>query len=374
MPKLIAFYLPQYHEINENNMWWGKGFTDWTNVKKALPLYKNHRQPRVPYNENYYDLTDPAAQEWQSELATRYGIGGFCYYHYWFGGKPLLEKPMENMLKNRRIKIPFCVSWANEPWTRSWDGGNKKILINQEYGGETDWEKHFNYLLPFFSDPRYITIDDKPVFLIYRYSSIKNSGQMLDFFQRSAKNSGLKGLHIVSTIHGRSLKKIDGPLIDAFARFEPMYTLIHSFPFLFRLRRFFKRNILGKAFMKMDKFYPGLRNIDYDIINKKIEKGLPFKTGKPIYSGAFTGWDNTPRRGREGLIMEGEGADKFKGYFERALDKAIEKNESLFFINAWNEWAEGAYLEPDTDNGYAYLEAVRVCLKQRGLYAEGTET
>ena len=368
LSKLIAFYLPQFHEIPENNEWWGEGFTEWTNVKQAQLWFNEHRQPRIPYNRYYYDLTDPKAQEWQSDLALKYGLGGFCYYHYWFNGKLLLEKPMENMLHNPKIKIPFCISWANEPWTRSWDGGKKKILINQSYGSEEDWKKHFDYLLPFFKDDRYIRVDNKPVFLIYRYPAIKNGDEMLEFFQKLAKESGLDGLHIVSTIHGRSLEYVDGPFIDAFAQFEPMYTLIHRFSFWFRLWRFFKRNILGQIMISLFGWLvPCLRNVDYDLVNEKIGEGLHYESDKPIYNGTFVGWDNTPRRGIDALIFQGEDVGKFGKYLGRALDIALENKSPFVFINAWNEWAEGAYLEPDIDNCYGYLGAVKEQLKIRGL-------
>ena len=191
--KIITFYLPQFHEIPENNEWWGKGFTEWVNVKKAQPLYEGHEQPRVPLNENYYNLLDPNVQVWQAKIAKEYGVYGFCYYHYWFNGKLLLEKPMENMLKNRDIDIPFCVCWANEPWTRAWVG-ETKVLIPQLYGEKREWKEHFDYLLPFFIDSRYICDDGKPLVVIYRPEVIECLNEMLDYWNELAIQEGFEGL------------------------------------------------------------------------------------------------------------------------------------------------------------------------------------
>lgn len=191
--KIITFYLPQFHEIPENNEWWGKGFTEWVNVKKAQPLYEGHEQPRVPLNENYYNLLDPNVQVWQAKIAKEYGVYGFCYYHYWFNGKLLLEKPMENMLKNRDIDIPFCVCWANEPWTRAWVG-ETKVLIPQLYGEKREWKEHFDYLLPFFKDSRYICDDGKPLVVIYRPEVIECLNEMLDYWNELAIQEGFEGL------------------------------------------------------------------------------------------------------------------------------------------------------------------------------------
>ena len=166
--KIIPFYLPQFHNIPENDEWWGNGFTEWTNIKSAKPLFEGHKQPKVPINGNYYDLLNDDVKIWQAELAKKYGIYGFCYYHYWFNGKMLLEKPMEQMLTNHNIDIPFCICWANAAWTKAWVGEEKKVLIPQTYGGRNEWEEHFFYFLPFFKDRRYIRENNKPVIIIYR--------------------------------------------------------------------------------------------------------------------------------------------------------------------------------------------------------------
>ena len=191
--RIIAFYLPQFHDIPENDEWWGKGFTEWVNVKKAKPLFEGHAQPRVPLNNNYYNLLDDNIKIWQSEIAQKHGIYGFCYYHYWFNGKLLLEEPMEQMLKNKEITIPFCICWANEQWTKAWVGENK-VLIAQKYGDKNEWAEHFYYLLPFLKDERYIYEKGKPLVVIYRPNIIPCLNEMLDYWVELAKKNGLNGI------------------------------------------------------------------------------------------------------------------------------------------------------------------------------------
>ena len=225
-PKIIAFYLPQYHTIPENDKWWGEGFTEWTNTRKAKPLFKGHQQPKTPLNDNYYCLLDKETQEWQAELAQENGVYGFCYYHYWFNGKMLLEKPMEIMLKNENITLPFCISWANEPWARTWDGKDKEVLMPQSYGDEKEWKKHFDYLLQFFKDKRYIKIDNKPIFLIYRTSSIPNCEKMVDYWNNLCKENGFEGLYLIETLNSFQNKSCISNS-NAVVEFEPMLTIRH---------------------------------------------------------------------------------------------------------------------------------------------------
>lgn len=186
--------MPQFHNIPENDEWWGDGFTEWTNVKKAKPLYEGHMQPRVPLGGNYYNLLDDNVKIWQADLAKKYGVYGFCYYHYWFNGKMLLEKPMEQMLANKEVDIPFCICWANEPWTKAWVGDERKLLIAQEYGQEEEWKQHFMYLLPFFKDERYITKNGKPLFVFYRPDIVPCMKEMIETWDKLAKENGLSGI------------------------------------------------------------------------------------------------------------------------------------------------------------------------------------
>jgi hypothetical protein len=344
--KIIAFYLPQFHTIPENDEWWGKGFTEWTNVRKATPLFKNHYQPRTPLNDNYYNLEDVDVMKWQAKLAKEYGIYGFCYYHYWFNGKKLLEKPLENMLKASDVQIPFCLSWANEPWARTWDGRDTDVLMPQEYGTQKEWAEHFEYLLDFFNDPRYIKIEGKPMMVIYRTSSIPKVNEMIDLWEKLSIEAGFNGLHIVETLN--SLQK--GPFTlksEACMEFEPSFTLYHRYYLKYRVIDWLK-----KKFTKIE-----IKNYDnvYDcIVNKKS-----IKDNKKRYLGAFVGWDNSPRKGKGGVIILGSTPEKFAKYLKQQFLNAKKLQFDFIFVNAWNEWAEGAYLEPDNKYGYNYIEAIK---------------
>jgi len=226
--KPIAFYLPQFHAIPENDSAWGDGFTEWTNVKKARPLFEGHYQPRIPLNHNYYNLLDKDVLVEQSRIAQQYGVFGFCYYHYWFkNGKKLLEKPIEDMLHNKAVTIPYCLSWANENWTKKWDGGNKEIIVEQDYGGMDDWEKHFLYLLPYFQDDRYILLDGKPVFLIYKPNQIPCIQSMLRYFEKRAHDVGLKGICFI--VQNGSVYydiNFDIGMFSYIIKFEPFFSAV----------------------------------------------------------------------------------------------------------------------------------------------------
>ncbi|UOE55160.1 glycosyltransferase WbsX family protein [Cytobacillus oceanisediminis] len=364
MTKVLAFFLPQFHQIPENDKWWGEGFTEWTNVKKSVPLFQNHQQPRIPEKENYYNLLDKDIQEWQSEIALKNGVGGFCYYHYWFNGKKLLEKPAEQMLDNKKITIPFCFSWANEPWTRAWDGKDKEILMPQEYGEEEDWEQHFEYLLPFFKDERYIKQGNKPLFLIYRLSSIKNHEGMLKYWNYRAKQEGFEGLHIISMLTSFDNKDANSENISGFVEFEPMYTIKHYLPLHTQGVRFAKKKILSKFNEKNS-----LDILEYKTVwDRILERQNHDLNGKKIYKGAFVGWDNSPRKGTKALIINDSNPMDFQKYFGAQLQKALNNNEEFLFINAWNEWAEGTYLEPDKKFGNAYLQVIKNELIKNGLF------
>lgn len=368
--KIITFYLPQFHEIPENNEWWGKGFTEWVNVKKAQPLYEGHEQPRVPLNENYYNLLDPNVQVWQAKIAKEYGVYGFCYYHYWFNGKLLLEKPMENMLKNRDIDIPFCVCWANEPWTRAWVG-ETKVLIPQLYGEKREWKEHFDYLLPFFKDSRYICDDGKPLVVIYRPEVIECLNEMLDYWNELAIQEGFEGLTYAYQNIDFDLKADkDDSRFKYNIEFQPLYARHDMFKnnhkYIKALRRkvaaFVEKNF-GFDLMRYGVgFFNKSNQISYDEAWNKILTRKP-GTEKNV-PGAFVGWDNTPRKGERGEIFVGDTPEKFEKYLTQQIIRA--KNiysKDMIFMYAWNEWAEGGYLEPDTRSGYKNLEAIKNALK-----------
>ncbi|MCH6267008.1 glycoside hydrolase family 99-like domain-containing protein [Neobacillus citreus] len=362
--KIISFYLPQFHQIPENDEWWGEGFTEWTNMRNSKPLFEVHNQPKVPLNDNYYDLTNPETRKWQAEIAKKYNIFGFCYYHYWFRGKRLLEKPFDEVLKSKEPDFPFCLAWANEPWTRSWDGKNKEVLMPQNYGGRKDWEEHFNYLIQAFLDQRYIKIDNKPVFLIYRPSSIKDCNEMLEFWNMLARDNGLEGIYFIEMLTAFDNTPVSQHF-KAKVEFEPMYTLGHHMDRYFNLFKKF-RNLVRKTSYLFNFEHERLLNVvDYDRVWDKILKRTRTVSdgASQTFYGAFVDWDNSPRKGREGLIMKGSSPEKFKTYLTEQIKTAKENNVEFIFINAWNEWAEGTYLEPDKKDGYKYLEAVKKALE-----------
>jgi lipopolysaccharide biosynthesis protein len=349
--KIIAFYLPQYHQTPENDHWWGKGFTEWSNTRKARPLFTGHYQPREPYQEYYYDLTDPSARKWQTEIAKKHGIYGFCYYHYWFKGKQLLQRPFNEVLHTGQPDFPFCLSWANETWTRAWDGVGS-VLISQNYGNEKDWEEHFNYLLQAFLDKRYIRIQNKPIFLIYRPESIPCCEEMLNYWNKLANDVGLEGIYFIKTLNGFWYKEQKG--FNASVEFEPMYTLRHDYPK--------NRTILD--------FRPAY--VDYDSVWNRITNRIPSnKDNKVIIPGAFVDWDNTARRGRQSLVFTGVTPVKFGRYLNIQIQKAKKVyNSDFLFINAWNEWGEGTYLEPDKKHGFGYLEEVKKAIENNNSNAD----
>jgi hypothetical protein len=359
-PKVLAFVLPQFHRIPENDAWWGEGFTEWTNVRKAKPLFDRHYQPRVPADNRYYDLSDPAVHEWQASLAREHGVYGFCYYHYWFNGKQLLEKPIDLLLRRGQPNLPFCLAWANEPWTRAWDGGEHQVLMPQSYGDETDWRRHFAYLLRAFQDPRYIRVDGKPMFLIYRSASIDVCEPMFLLWRELAKQAGLPGLHLVGMLTGFDRDRRAG-LFDAFAEFEPMYTIRHGLPYWLRKREKWIRRVTTAIWRVFGRGPHAPNSYDYvSLWNALVSRELPPRT----YPGAFVDWDNSPRRGLErSMVMRKFDLRTFENGMRAQLCKAQRTNAEFLFVNAWNEWAEGAYLEPDVGRGRALLKAVATAVE-----------
>lgn len=342
---VLAFYLPQYHETEENNNWWGEGFTDWVNVKKAIPLFQDHYQPRQPYKNNYYNLLEDKTLEQQSELAQKYGLGGFCFYHYWLGNdKKLLEKPIEKYRDSNSVNTPYCLCWANHSWSNTW--GDKRIwdelLIGQKYEGEEEWIVHFNYLLDFFKDEKYILIDNKPVFVIYRAQDIPRAEKMFAVWNSMAMKNGFAGLYLIQMHTGMGYDKRVG-LYSAVADFEPIRTWRDDCFNYSMNNKAQNENLLFKDY---DKIYS-------DIINRKWQDGF-----KHFY-GAFPDWDNTPRKGKFGRLIVGSSPEKFEHNMKILLEKSVKTGRELVFVNAWNEWAEGAYLEPDEKYGYSYLESLR---------------
>ncbi|MRH41229.1 glycosyl transferase [Aquibacillus halophilus] len=356
--KILCMYLPQYHEIEENNEWWGEGYTEWTATKNAFPLFRGHEQPKVPLNENYYDLSDESADtwKWQAELAKRYNIYGFCVYHYWFKGKQLLQKPLEILLNNPQIDINYCICWANESWTRTWYGLEKEVLMKQEYGNRSDWKEHFIYLLKFFKDKRYIKVNNKPMLNIYRSSDINKLEEMLDFWNELAVENGFDGIYIVSANNNGELEKREN-LIDAYYNFEPGYTLKHKLNMLQKLK--YNINVLlRQETNRILKVKLLERIIDAKKINQMMLKRIE-NTTKPVFKGAYVMWDNTPRRSYKGLVYKNTSPDLLYETLIKIKSTLDDDDLNFVYLNAWNEWGEGCYLEPDKNNRYKNLEAVK---------------
>lgn len=359
--KIIAFYLPQFHTIPENDKWWGKGFTEWTNAKKAVPLYEGHYQPHVPLNEDYYDLSNVTVMERQAKLAQEYGVYGFCYYHYWFkDGKKLLEKPLENMLSDMAVDIPFCLCWANENWCRTWTGDDRDILMEQDYGSEKDWQKHYDYLKAFWDDERYIKIDERPIFVIYKPGQIPGLKDMIAYWNANRKSEGKADLLIMKQypevpVYDSSLE----PYVEYVIKFQPINTLIwkeekeETNP----VKRFLKNTVFYECYRKLRRrkpVQPKLLVCDYDEAWNNILNVQPF--GKKYINGAFVSWDNTARN-VNGTVFHGADPEKFEYYMGELLKK--DSPLDLIFLNAWNEWGEGAHIEPDERYGYGFLEALK---------------
>jgi lipopolysaccharide biosynthesis protein len=348
--RFIAFYLPQFHPIPENDYWWGRGFTEWTNVARAKPLFRNHYQPRLPADLGFYDLRLPESRIAQAELAQQYGIEGFCYWHYWFNGKRLLEKPFEEVLRTGKPEFPFCLAWANESWSRRWLGEEKKILLKQTYSTEDDL-KHIRWLMEAFTDDRYLLVNNRPLFLIYRPCDLPDPIKTTDTFRNQCVKSGIPDPFLIGIdAHCRNFDCTEIGF-DGTLKFEPQLGVLPDF-----MEDGFSFTKLMRN-LKLDVYSPKLKIYDYAQARALMNREKPTFT---YYPSVFVGWDNTPRRGSDAIIVINSDPDKF----ERALTEIVENvskkdgDHRLVFINAWNEWAEGNYLEPDLINGDSYLEAI----------------
>ena len=354
--KAIAFYLPQYHPIKENNEWWGEGFTEWTNVGKAKKLFKNHYQPKIPADLGYYDLRLSETRIKQAELAKQYGIDGFCYYHYWFGeGKQLLQKPFEDVLRLGEPDFPFMLCWANESWySKFWnmDGTiDKKLLIEQKYGDEVEFTNHFEYVLKAFQDERYIKIDGKPAFMIYLPNDFKDVPRFIVKWQELAKENGLEGVFFIAQT---SLPDEESKLL-----FKMGFDAVNTT----RLRDVITKRSLGKRFLSRIK-----RNlfklpivIDYKEATKYFITDL--EKEENVFPSIYPNWDHTPRSGTGGYVLQNSTPKKFGDHLKSvfAVIQRKPNNRNICFIKSWNEWGEGNYLEPDLKFGHEYLaEFLRV--------------
>lgn len=360
--KIIAMYLPQYHCIPENDLFWGKGFTDWTTVKNAKPLFEGHQQPRVPLSGEYYDLSLEKDVVWQSQLAEKYGIYGFGVYHYWFNNeKNLLTRPAEIIRDSNDVKTHYFLAWDNASWKRSWSNveGNdwtplydkkesKKgpvILVDYILGEEKDWENHYNYLLKHFMSSKYIKVNNKPVFMIYNYND--KIGEMCAFWKKMAIKDGFNGIYFIMKI------KDNLTIPSQFYGFK--YEPIHSG---WRKPSLVRR--IDNKIRRIIHVSQRLSIYEYDKIWNNILTTARENKSPLIYHGAFVSYDDTPRRGLKGTMVKGDSPAKFKKYLSDLIDITKKQGKEFIFLTAWNEWGEGAYLEPDSICKFEYLEALKV--------------
>ena len=353
-PLVLAYYLPQYHHVKENDLWWGKDFTEWTAVKNAEKYYDSHYEPRIPLKNNYYDLLKKDTFHWQSDLAKEYKVNGFVFFHYYFAdGRKILEKPCENLLGWTDININYCFSWANLSWTRTWSGiaggamnskfekynpSESSILLLQNYGTEESWKEHFEYLLPFFKDKRYIKKNNCPVFIFHNPEDIDCLEEMVACWRKLSKQNGFDDLYLIGNIKN-SFTEYN--MLDALYAHEPSY-LFNEYP----------------AFSDETKKQICTRYNDYAEVSNWSCNRFYYQRQK-MYYGTFVGFDNTPRHAHRGAIIDCCTPIAFKQSLARIYEQSIKNNNDMVFINAWNEWGEGSYMEPDLKYGKGYLNALK---------------
>jgi hypothetical protein len=346
--RLIAFYLPQFHPIPENDKWWGKGFTEWTNTAKAKPLFPGHYQPHIPADLGFYDLRVPETRIAQAEMARSYGIEAFCYYHYWFAGKRLLERPFSEVLKSGQPDFPFCLCWANQTWSGIWHGAANRILIEQRYPGIEDHQKHFEHLIEAFSDHRYVSVDGKPLLLIYWPQDIPQVKKLTDFWRELAGKAGLKGLYLVGYAWNRAFvpqeNGFDGSITEKLPARRPIVSKRKPIKWIIRMIE-----------VKLHK--PTIYSYK-SIMPKLLERSSFERSDFPC---VIPNWDNTPRSGENGLVLHGSTPELFRVHLRAAIGNVNTSlpERKIIFIKSWNEWAEGNHLEPDLKFGKGYLEVIK---------------
>ena len=351
--RAIAFYLPQYYPIPENDQWWGAGFTEWTNVARARPIFRGHRQPRLPADLGFYDLRLPEARAAQAELAEAHGLHGFCYYHYWFNGRRLLERPFDEVLASAEPNFPFCLCWANHSWTRGWLGMDREILIEQTYSDEDD-ARHAEWLAAAFSDPRYIRTDGRPIFLVYCPGDLPSAKRTTDLFRETCLRRGVAEPFLIGVDAHRPGKDFREDGFDATLVFEPQLGALEG-----ALEDGFSRRNLVRN-LRVGVMHGRVKAYDYREARRTMEQRV---RSFPVIRSVLVRWDNTPRRGHDGIVMVNSSPEAFGQELEKVNGLG---HSQLVFINAWNEWAEGNYLEPDQEYGTAYLQEVGRVLRGAG--------
>ncbi len=345
--RFLTFYLPQFHAIAENNEWWGKGFTEWVNVKRAKPMFKGHDQERKPADLAYYDLINTKdIQKKQAEMAKKHGIHGFCYYYYWFNGKRLLEKPMDNIIKDKSIDLPFCICWANENWTKRWDGMESKVLMEQVHEKDSD-ERFIDDIMHVIKDERYITVNGKPLVLIYRIDKLENGKETIETWRNHAKKHGTE-IYIAVVKHEGVVAKNYGA--DALVEFPP-------------------HDMNPKEItMLLDEVNPDFHGAVYDYSELANRSDGSLFEDETVFRAAMMKWDNTARRMEGASVFHNFSPDDYKRWLLKVKEYEClfnEREEKIVFINAWNEWAEGTYLEPDETHGSTLLEITKLISESR---------
>jgi lipopolysaccharide biosynthesis protein len=354
--RAIAFYLPQFHPIPENDEWWGQGFTEWRNVAKARPLFPGHYQPHLPGDLGFYDLRVPEVREAQASLARQHGISGFCYYHYWFNGRRVLERPFAEVLASGKPDFPFCLCWANENWTRVWDGGGKNVLLQQHYSAEDDLA-HIRSLIPALADPRYIRVDGRPLLLVYRTELLPEPARTAERWRAEASKAGIGDLYLARVEN--FVSGIDPASIgfDAAVEFAPLGAQVGKVKFRGTIHRLLARTgLLSRAYT--ENRVSTYRALMAGMLAKPDPEFKRFRCVTPM-------WDNTARRRTGANVYTGSTPELYETWLSVVARRTIAKlppGERIVFVNAWNEWAEGCHLEPDLQWGHRYLEATKKAL------------
>lgn len=356
--RVIALYLPQYHPFPENDEWWGKGFTEWTNVARAKKLFPGHSQPHIPADLGFYDLRMPEVREQQAQLAREAGIEAFCYYEYWFGsGRQLMQRPFEEVVATGKPDFPFCLCWANHSWYKKlWDPkqpGKDQLLIEQQYNGVEDYEMHFFHLLPAFRDKRYLRVNGKPFYIVYMASLFPDVANFIKTWRRLAAENGIGDFYFVSSdFNSEQHDEIIAKGFDATHNVDHLNIYHRASPL--------KKAMLtiGREYLHIPMVYQYKNAIKY-MISDDCRK-------RDVIPVILPNWDHTPRSGVRGLVMRNAKPKYFRQLAERALDVVRDKpeQERIIILKSWNEWGEGNYMEPDIEYGHGYIDALAAALKE----------
>jgi lipopolysaccharide biosynthesis protein len=349
LARLVAFYLPQFHPTPENDEWWGTGFTEWTNAARAKPLFRGHYQPHLPADLGFYDLRVPETREAQAAMARAYGIEAFCYYHYWFAGRRILERPFTDVLTSGEPDFRFCLCWANQTWSGVWHGAPERILLEQTYPGPDDDRRHFEMLLPAFSDSRAFTVDGKPLFVIYAPQDLPESRRVTDLWRNLAAKAGLPGLFLVAA-HKDPGWDPRPKGYDAAVELRSPGKRRDWVPWSQPARKVWEKFQHWRGAPTIYRY----EDVIEDLVTDRV-------AGVEHFPCIIPNWDNTPRSGANGMVFQGSTPELFRRHLRRALSvlRDAEPDHRIVFIKSWNEWAEGNHLEPDQRFGHRYLEVVR---------------